>query len=313
MNGRPELLTLLAGVGAVLVLASVIGAILARRYPGDNPVVANLNARIKAWWGMVVALGLAFLAGRTGVVLLFALLSFAALREFLTLTRKSRADHWSLALAFFVVLPVQYWLVWSDWYGLFSIFIPVYAFLLMPIVSALRGETGHFLLRVAETQWALMICIFCVSHVPALLYLQIPGFEGRNVLLIAFLVVVVQGSDVLQYVWGKLFGRHKIAPSLSPSKTREGFLGGVASAVLLGAALSWMTPFGPLYTACFALVIALLGFAGGLVMSAIKRDRGIKDWGHLIPGHGGFIDRLDSVVFSAPIFFHLTRYFWSTV
>ncbi|WP_417725535.1 phosphatidate cytidylyltransferase [Salipiger sp.] len=312
MNGRPELLTLLAGVGAVLVLASVIGAILARRYPGDNPVVANLNARIKAWWGMVVALGLAFLAGRTGVVLLFALLSFAALREFLTLTRKSRADHWSLALAFFVVLPVQYWLVWSDWYGLFSIFIPVYAFLLMPIVSALRGETGHFLLRVAETQWALMICIFCVSHVPALLYLQIPGFEGRNVLLIAFLVVVVQGSDVLQYVWGKLFGRHKIAPSLSPSKTREGFLGGVASAVLLGAALSWMTPFGPLYTACFALVIALLGFAGGLVMSAIKRDRGIKDWGHLIPGHGGFIDRLDSVVFSAPIFFHLTRYFWST-
>ncbi|WP_417722368.1 phosphatidate cytidylyltransferase [Salipiger sp.] len=313
MNGRPELMTLLAGVGAVLVLASVIGAILARRYPGDNPVVANLNARIKAWWGMVVALGLAFLAGRTGVVLLFALLSFAALREFLTLTRKSRADHWSLALAFFVVLPVQYWLVWSDWYGLFSIFIPVYAFLLMPIVSALRGETGHFLLRVAETQWALMICIFCVSHVPALLYLQIPGFEGRNVLLIAFLVVVVQGSDVLQYVWGKLFGRHKIAPSLSPSKTREGFLGGVASAVLLGAALSWMTPFGPLYTACFALVIALLGFAGGLVMSAIKRDRGIKDWGHLIPGHGGFIDRLDSVVFSAPIFFHLTRYFWSTV
>jgi phosphatidate cytidylyltransferase len=270
-----------------------------------------LNARINAWWGMVAALGIAFLAGRTGVILLFAFLSFAALREFLTLTRKSRADHWALATAFFVVLPLQYVLIWDDWYGLYSIFVPVYAFLLMPIISAFRGETENYLHRVAETQWALMICVFCASHVPALLYLQIPGFEGKGVLLIAFLVVVVQGSDVLQYVWGKLLGRHKIAPNLSPSKTWEGFLGGMVSATLVGSALSWLTPFGPYGAGIMALIIALLGFAGGLVMSAVKRDKGVKDWGHLIPGHGGFVDRLDSVVFSAPIFFHLVRYYWS--
>lgn len=261
---------------------------------------------------MVALLGVAFLAGRTGVVLLFALCSFAALREFMTLTRTVRADHWAVAAAFFVILPAQYWLVWTAWYGLYSVFIPVYAFLLLPILAALRGETKGFLVRIAETQWALMIAVFCVSHVPALLSLRIEGFEGRNVLLIAFLVVVVQMSDVLQYVWGKLAGRRKIAPSLSPSKTWEGFLGGVASATAIGAGLWWMTPFSPWQAAALALVIALMGFAGGLVMSAIKRDRGVKDWGHLIAGHGGFIDRLDSVIFAAPVFFHLVRYFWST-
>jgi len=308
-----HLLTLLTGVAALLIAASVAGFILQQRLSpdGSNAVIENLNARIKAWWAMVVLLGIAFMGGRAGVVLLFALCSFAALREFATLTNARRADHWALAAAFFLVLPLQYYLIWVDWYGLYSIFIPVYAFLLMPIISALRGETDRYLIRIAEVQWALMICVFCVSHVPALLSLQIPGYEGRNVLLIAFLVVVVQMSDVLQYVWGKLLGRRKIAPLLSPSKTVEGFVGGVASATLIGAGLWWMTPFTVVQAGALALVISLMGFFGGLVMSAIKRDRGVKDWGHLIAGHGGFIDRLDSVIFSAPVFFHLVRYWWS--
>ena len=229
----------------------------------------------------------------------------------MTLTNTRRADHWALAGAFFAILPAQYWLVWTGWYGLYSIFIPVYAFLLMPIVSSLRGDTDRFLVRIAEVQWALMICVFCVSHVPALLTLDIPGFEGRNVLLIAFLVIVVQSSDVLQYVWGKLLGRTKIAPKLSPSKTLEGFVGGGMSAVAVGTGLAWMTPFSAMEAGLLSLAIVLMGFFGGLVMSAIKRDRGVKDWGHLIAGHGGFIDRLDSVIFSAPIFFHLVRYGWS--
>ncbi len=310
---HPDLLTLLAGLAGVLFVASAIGFVLRLRLSpdGSNAVIENLNDRVDAWWAMVAIMGLALAGGRTGVTVLFALCSFAALREFVTLTSTRRADHWALAGAFFVVLPVQYWLVWTEWYGLYSIFIPVYAFLLMPIVASLRGDTDHFLVRIAEVQWALMICVFCASHVPALLSLDIPGYEGRNVLLIAFLVIVVQGSDVLQYVWGKLFGRTKIAPRLSPSKTVEGFAGGALSATALGAGLAWMTPFTPLQAAGLSLVIVLMGFFGGLVMSAIKRDRGVKDWGHLIAGHGGFIDRLDSVVFSAPIFFHLVRYGWS--
>jgi phosphatidate cytidylyltransferase len=154
-----------------------------------------------------------------------------------------------------------------------------------------------------------MTCVYCLSHVPALLTLNIPDYEGRQLLLVAFLVFVVQGSDVLQYVWGKLFGKNKIAPTLSPSKTVEGFLGGALSATALGAALWWITPFTVLQAAAMGLVITLMGFFGGLVMSAIKRDRGVKDWGTLIEGHGGMLDRLDSVVFAAPIFFHLIRYY----
>lgn len=309
----PHLLYLLSGVALILIVATLIGQVLRARIApdGSSAVIENLNARIAAWWAMVVLLSLAFLAGRVGVVVLFALLSFSALREFLTLTAKTQADHWSLAAAFFLVLPVQYVLVGIDWYGFYSIFVPVYAFLLLPVVSAMRGQPKGFLARVAETQWALMICIYCVSHVPALLSLQIPGYEGRNVLLIAWLIFTVQLSDVMQYVWGKLVGRRPLAPSLSPSKTWEGLVGGVATAVIAGAALWWMTPFTALQAAGLALVVTLMGSFGGLVMSAIKRDKGVKDWGHLIAGHGGFLDRLDSVVFAAPIFFHLTRYGWS--
>jgi len=242
---------------------------------------------------------------------LFALASFFALREFITLTPTRRGDHVALAVSFFLVLPEQYVLVAMGWYGMFSIFIPVYVFLLLPIIAALSSETTHFLERGAKIQWGLMICVYCISHVPALLMLDIPGYEGRNALLICFLILVVQMSDVLQYVWGKLFGKRKVAPELSPSKTVEGFVGGVASASLLGAAMWWITPFDVWQAGAMALAIAFMGFLGGLVMSAIKRDRGVKDWGAMIEGHGGMLDRLDSVCFAAPIFFHLTRYYFT--
>jgi phosphatidate cytidylyltransferase len=307
--GRQTLL-LFAGIAAVLVIASLVGFMLSRRYAG-SPVVANLNARIKAWWVMIALIGLAFALDKAGVIALFALASFAALREFLTLSRTRRGDHLALAAAFFVVLPLQYYLIAIEWYGLYSILIPVYVFLLLPVVAALRGDTTRFMGRIAEVQWGLMISVYCVSHVPALLTLPIPDFGDRELLLIAFLILIVQSSDVLQYVWGKLLGHRQIAPSLSPSKTVEGFAGGVASATLLGAALWWITPFSPLQAAIMALVINLMGFCGGLVMSAIKRDRGVKDWGQMIEGHGGMLDRLDSVIFAAPIFFHLTRYWWT--
>ena len=310
MNG--DVLILLTAVIGILFVASAVGFVLRLRASDTGPgsAIENLNARSNAWWVMVIVMAIAFVAGKTGVVSLFAICSFAALREFLTLTNTKTADYWALAAAVFVVLPVQYLSVGMNWYGFYSIFIPVYAFLLMPIISALRGDTKDFLIRVAEAQWALMICVFCVSHVPALLSLNIPGYEGRNLFLIFFLVVVVQSSDVLHYVWGKLLGSRKIAPNLSPSNTLEGLLGGVLSASLLGAALFWITPFSIWQAAALSLVITLMGFFGGLVMSAIKRDRGVKDWGHLISGHGGFIDRLDSVIFSAPIFFHIVRFYW---
>jgi phosphatidate cytidylyltransferase len=256
-------------------------------------------------------MAIALIGGQLGTTLLFAFCSFAALREFVTLLDTRRGDHWAVAAAFFVVLPLQYYLIYIEWIGLYAILIPVYAFLLIPMIAVVRGETDKFLTRIAGIQWALMISVYCISHVPALLSLEIPGYEGRNVMLIAFLIIVVQGSDVMQYVWGKLIGRRKIAPNVSPSKTIEGLAGGAVSALVIGALLSWITPFSPWQAALLSGVIVLCGFFGGLVMSAIKRDRGVKDWGTMIAGHGGMIDRMDSVIFSAPIFFHLTRYWWS--
>jgi phosphatidate cytidylyltransferase len=301
------------GVLAFLAVATVVGRLLAGRRGDEawHATVANLNARIKAWWVIVAVFAVAIGGGRTAALVLFAIVSFLALREFITLTPTRRGDHRTLFYTFFAAIPLQYYLIAIDWYGLFSILIPVYGFLFVPTRSVLSGETGHFLERISTIQWGLMVCVYCVSHAPALLLLDIPGYEGQNAKLLLYLLLVAQMSDVLQYVWGKLLGRHAVAPTVSPSKTVEGLVGGVASATLLGTLLWPMTPFSPWQAAGMSLVITLMGFAGGLTMSAIKRDRGVKDFGALIAGHGGMLDRLDSICFASPIFFHLTRYFFA--
>jgi phosphatidate cytidylyltransferase len=306
MTGDRELVWLLAGLLGTLVVATSVGQVLRLRVTttSGNAIVANVNTRIAAWWAMSAAFAAATLTGGVGSILLFALVSFLALREFVTITPTSRADHHALAWSFFVLLPLQYVLVGIGSYRLFSVAIPVGGFLLVAIRMVLGGQTERFLERAATIQWGLMACVYCVSFAPALLRV-----DGTGKLLF-FLVVVTQASDVLQYVWGKLFGRRRIAPAVSPNKTWEGFAGGVACATLIGTGLWWATPFNPWQAAAMSLLIALMGFAGGLVMSAIKRDRGVKDFGVAVPGHGGVLDRIDSLVFSAPAFFFATRFFF---
>lgn len=307
----PEALWLIGGTIALLVIATVIGQILKARSSPENRTIANLTARINAWWAMIVIFGLALALGRVGTVVLFALMSFLALREFITLTPSKRGDHRALFWAFFILLPIQYLLIAWQWYAMFTIFIPVYAYLLIPIRSVIAGDTERFLERTAKIQWGLMVCVYFVSYAPALLTLQIPGYENQNLKLLFFFAAIVQLSDVLQYVVGKIFGHRPVAASVSPNKTLEGFLGGVLAASLVGMALWWATPFSPIAAFAMSLAITLMGFCGGLVMSAIKRDRGVKDYGELLPGHGGMMDRIDSLCFAAPIFFHLTRYFYT--
>lgn len=301
------------GILGLLVVATLIGALLARRVASESgkATLANARQRINAWWVMSAVFGFALVAGPKGSLVLFLLLSLLALREFITLTPTLREDHGTLFWSFFVIAPIQYLLIAIGWYGLYSIFIPVYAFLFVPIRSALMGETERFLERIAKIQWGLMVAVYCVSYAPALLMIELQHYRGENAKLLLFLIVVVQLSDVFQYLWGKGLGRHKIAPDVSPNKTWEGFLGGVATATLLGAGLYWLTPYTPFQAGVMAFVCCLLGFAGGLTMSAIKRDRGVKDFGNLIEGHGGILDRIDSLCFSAPVLFHLTRFFFS--
>ena len=301
--------------GLVLaLLAATLAAAALRRWGGMTGrkaiIVQTLFARINAWWAMLVALSLGGLAGRGGIVVLFALVSFSALREFLTLTAKRRADHWVLMFSFFVALPGQYLLVYFGQVGLFTIFIPVYAFLFLPVLAAVKGDTSGFLTRIAETQWGLMLCIFAAAHVPALLWIEIPGYAGKEILLISWLVIVVQAGDIAHFIAPRLTGRTRIAPRIHHSRSWEGFLGALGTGVFVGTALAWITPFAPWAAALVALAVSVLGYAGGLVMSAIKRDKGVNDWGHLLPGQGGLIDRLDSVLFAAPVFFHLVRFFF---
>jgi phosphatidate cytidylyltransferase len=308
---EPMMLWLYAGVLGLLIVASLTAFFLARSVTTDSghETVRNLNARIKAWWVMVLVFALAFVVGKGLTLVLFGLVSFYCLREFLSLTPTHPRDHAAIAAAFYLFVPLQYWLLWIDWQAMLTILIPVYAFLLLPVLSVLWGITDDFLARTAKIQWGLMLAVFCVSHAPALLLLDLG--PHRPIYLLFFLITVVQLSDVLQYTVGKLFGRTKVAPHVSPSKTVEGLVGGGLLAVLVGTGLWWITPFSPLEAAGMAAAIVLAGFFGGLVLSAVKRSLGAKDWGAMIEGHGGALDRMDSVTFAAPLFYHLVNYFFA--
>ncbi|HVX63084.1 MAG TPA: phosphatidate cytidylyltransferase [Pirellulales bacterium] len=338
---------LVGGVLMLLTAATGIGQLLKRQVDTglNQAVVEQFNLRIRAWWVLCAVLAAAFLLGRTATVVLFGLLSFWALREFITLTPTRMADHRALFWVFSVFTPLQYVLIGMNKYALYSVLIPVYAFLFIPARIAMAGDYKRYLERCAKIQAGLMICVYCLSHAPALLYLEInppstrqaaaakaatttapdegageQGAEatagndadrGSNARLLFFFLLVVTLGDAFQFASEKLLGKHVIAPAISPNRTWEGYLGGVACATLFGAAMWWATPFEPWEAAIMSVVITTMGFAGGMTMSAIKRDRGVKDYGTLIEGHGGVLDRIDSTCFAAPIFFHFTRY-WFT-
>jgi phosphatidate cytidylyltransferase len=209
--------------------------------------------------------------------------------------------------AFFT--PLQYILVGYNSYELFSIFIPVYAFLFIPARVALAGDFKRFLERIAKIQSGLLICVYCLSFAPALLYLEVPA-EGTsaNARLLFFFVAMALISEALQFAWSQLYGRHVIAPTINAARTWEGFVGGSASAALVGMVLHWATPYNFVWqTAFMSMVIAVMGFAGAMTMSAIKRDRGVRDYGTLVEGHGGVLDRIDAICFAAPVFYHVSR------
>ncbi|PYJ08356.1 MAG: phosphatidate cytidylyltransferase [Verrucomicrobia bacterium] len=293
---------------AVLVVSTLVVAVLRRAKPQKN--FSELAARVKAWWIMAAVFFGAIAVNERFSLVFFGFLSFWALKEYMTLLKTRPADHRALVWAFLAV-PVQYVWVAMKWYGMFVIFIPVYMFLFLPMRLVLARETAGFVAAASQIQWGLMAFVFGLSHLAMLLtFPAIPnsGANGRTLLL--FLVFVVEMSDVLQFVWGKTLGRHKILPTVSPNKTWEGFLGGIITTSIASLVVGFLTPFTPLQTIGVALLLAVAGFAGGAVMSAVKRDFGVKDFGELIPGHGGMLDRLDSLCYAGPVFFHLVRYFY---
>jgi phosphatidate cytidylyltransferase len=309
---RATFWALLSSLLGVLSLATLLGVVLKRvvAHGAPHAVIDNLNSRNKAWWVMLLAGALAFVTGKAGVVLMCLGLSFMALREFITVVGRRPGDHAMLACAFYVVLPLQYLWVWLGLEWLVLLFVPLVGMTLLPIIWVASVPASGGLDHLARTQWGLMACVYGLSHLPALVDLPIAGFAGRQVLLAIYFLVVVQFGDVLQFMWGKLLGRHRVAPRLSPSKTVEGLCGGLISLLGVGWLLSSLTPFTPWQAAWVAFLIGLAGFFGALVMSAIKRACGTKDWGSAIEGHGGALDRIDSMVLTVPLFYHLLRVGW---
>ncbi|HTZ48032.1 MAG TPA: phosphatidate cytidylyltransferase [Verrucomicrobiae bacterium] len=303
---------LFGAVLLLLVILSLVGSSRRGRHreEGSGSTISNLNSWVPAWWKMCTIFTLAVLLGRIGALVLFGIISFLAMREYMTLVPTHRGDHRTLFWSFFVIMPLQYYLIGMQWYLLFATMIPVLACVYIPPSIAIAGDTEQFLERASKIQFGIMVCVYSLSHVPALLQLKIPGFLGHNARLLLYLVVVDQMNNVLQFVWDKLIGKTKIAWRVSPSKTWEGAFAGMVSATAIGTALWWATPFTPFQSAGMALMICILGFNGNLVMSAVKRDIGIKDFGMVVEGRGGILDRIDSLCFAAPIFFHLVRYFF---
>lgn len=297
-------------VVALLTIATVVGQIVKRQpHLGLNAAAINtFNRRVRAWWVICALLAIAFVSPMLTVAL-FGAMSFWALREFITLTPTRLGDHRALFWVFFFFTPLQYVLVAYDLYKWYSILIPVYAFLFIPARIAIAGDYKRFLERVAKIQSGLLICVYCLSFAPALLYLNSsPQDTASNARLLFFFVAMALLAEAFQFLWSQLYGRHVIAPSINAARTWEGLVGGSASAALAGLALYWATPYKEAWHAAFmSMVVAVMGFAGAMTMSAIKRDRGVRDYGTLVEGHGGVLDRIDSICFAAPVFYHITR------
>lgn len=301
------LLAALGGVFAVLTLATIVVALLARRAGG----APELIARTATWWWIVVPVSLALIAGPVPTAVLFAVTSFVALREFLSIIPVRQVDRTAILIAY-LAIPLQYWFVTDDWYGMFTIFIPVYVTAAVAFRLVLAGETRGFIRSAGTLQWGLFLTVYNLSHLAFLTVLDVAApLPGGGAGLLLFVLIVVEFNDVAQFVSGRLFGRHAIAPAVSPKKTWEGFLGGMAASGGLAELLSpWLTPFAVAEGAMVGAGLAVLGFLGDVTVSAVKRDLGIKDSGSLLPGHGGILDRLDSLVFAAPVFLHYVRYFY---
>jgi phosphatidate cytidylyltransferase len=309
MNGTMApvpVLWALGGVYLILVAASLLIAGMRLRRPERD--VTELVQRVRSWWLMVVVFSAAILLGPRISLVFFAFLSFLALKEYLSLIPTRRADRRVLFWAY-LTIPFQYYWISLAWYGMFIIFIPVYAFLLLPTRMMLIGETREFLRAASALHWGLMTTVFSISHVAYLLVLPAGGNAAGGAGLVLYLVFLTQFNDVAQFTWGKLFGRHHIVPKVSPKKTWEGFLGGVATTTLLAWVLSgFLTPLSAWESVAAGLVIGVGGFVGDVIISALKRDIGVKDSGSLLPGHGGILDRIDSLTYTAPLFFHFVYY-----
>lgn len=293
----------------ILVVSSAITYFLKKKNKEKD--YTELSLRIKSWWVMALVFTFVNLIHPTLALISIAFICFLSLKEYLSLIPTRRADRRVLFFAY-LSIPIQFYWIYIGWYGMFIIFIPVYIFLMIPLIMVLIGETKGFLKAAGTLHWGLMLVVFGLSHLAYLLALPEDGSFAAGVTgLLLYLVILTQLNDVSQYIWGKMLGKRKVVPTVSPNKTVEGLIGGVVTTTVLSVFLApLLTPMDLKMSVFAGLLIGFLGFIGDVNVSAIKRDLGIKDSGTTIPGHGGILDRVDSLTYTAPVFFHFMVYFY---
>jgi phosphatidate cytidylyltransferase len=301
----------------LLLLASLASFVHGLRLndAADEARHAAFLRDLRAVWVGAVLFWIAWALGAFVSTLLFGLVSFLAFRELITLTHTRRADHRALLLAFFVVLPLQYGLVGTRHFDLFTVFIPVYVFLAIPVLSALGNDPQRFLERTAKIQWGIMVCVYGMSHAPALLLLDLPGYAERGAFLVMFLVLVVAGAQIAQEAASRRLRRRPVARAISRSFSWRAWGIGVAAGAAIGAALFWITPTGALGAATMGALAGATGSFGEFVMKALKRDAGVHSWGGRVSVTGavGLLDRVAPLCFAAPVFFHAVRWYFRGV
>lgn len=294
------------GVVALLIIATAIRFWLAAKNPHKDDT--ELWQRIKSWWWMIGIVFIALSLSKATAIIFFGFLSFLALKEFLSIVPTRHTDRRVIFWAY-LAIPIQYYWVYIGWYGMFIIFIPVYIFLLLPMRMIIIGETKGFIRSAGILHWTTMLTVFSISHIAFLLTLPVKNADAGSIGLVLFLLLMTQFNDVSQYVWGKMFGKHQIIPKVSPNKTWEGFLGGLFTITLCSGFIApFLTPLSFVQGLIAGVIIASSGFIGDVVISSVKRDLQIKDSGNMIPGHGGILDRMDSLTYTAPLFFHFIYY-----
>jgi phosphatidate cytidylyltransferase len=297
-----------------LALATAVAVLRSLRESGPRDAARGRAARreLRALWAGAALFWGAWVSGPLGATLLFGLVSFLALREFVTLMHTRRGDHRSLLLAFFAVLPLQYALVAGRHFDLFTVFIPVYIFLAIPVLSALAGDPERFLERNAKIQWGIMVCVYGLSHTPAVLLLQFPRYEGRGAFLLLFLVVVVASAHFAQQALARRLPRRPVARRIDRRFGLRAWGLGTLAAGAVGGLLYWITPFQPGPAIALALLASASGTLGELVMQALKRDAGVRAWGNRasVTGAVGLLDRVAALCFAAPVFFHSLRWYF---
>ncbi|MCC9600232.1 phosphatidate cytidylyltransferase [Stieleria sp. JC731] len=313
----------LLGIAVALGAATVL--VLVARWLFNKDQDGELTSRIKTWWVIVGLFVAAIVPAANSAVWLFAFVSFLALKEFLSMTPTRRADRRVLFYAY-ATIPLQYYFAAVNWYGMFIVFIPVIMFIALPARMITIGRTEGFLKAAGTLHWGLMLTVFSLSHAAILLtfdptlsdsvrligsYPSEVGKRHPGPGLLLLLVLMTELNDIFQFCWGKSCGGRKVAPTVSPGKTYAGLIGGAATTILVSIILGpKLTLMDWKCSGIAGVIIAFAGFFGDLCMSSLKRDLKIKDFGATLPGHGGVLDRVDSLIFTAPLFFHFVYYFY---